>query len=124
MAPVLKQPVPEQTQIQEAPEDAKRADTDVETNMGNYSPLISSASEDEFREAINSEGSFMRERVNKAYKRKRKNRMTFSVFEFKPFNLFGETSEKRNQDSNSEESESQQDLDEREKIYTENIPKT
>ena len=85
--PVFRQQNQENQEIEENAEMEKRADTDVETNLGHYSPLLSSASEDEFKEAINSEGSFMRERVSKAYKRKRNNRMSYSVANGKAISL-------------------------------------
>lgn len=39
------------------PDDELHPETDVETNLWNYSPLISSASEEDIMEAVHSEGS-------------------------------------------------------------------
>lgn len=59
----------------------RKCETDVETDLWRYSPLVSSASEDDFYEVLRSQGSVIRDKVRKAYKRKRDNRVTFSVMD-------------------------------------------
>jgi len=58
-------------------------ESDVETNLWRYSPLISSASDDDFYDVFNSERSLIRDRVAKVTKRKRNNRITYSVMNVK-----------------------------------------
>ncbi|MFO0117836.1 MAG: hypothetical protein ACK521_09575 [bacterium] len=55
--------------------------SEVETNLWRYSPLISSASDGDFKDVLNSERSLIRDRVAKVTKRKRNNRITYSVMD-------------------------------------------
>lgn len=63
----------------DAGKEKHKVESDVETNLWRYSPLISSASENDFRSVLKSERSIVRERVAKVYKRKRNNRVTYSA---------------------------------------------
>ena len=66
-----------------AQREKRKVESDVETNLWRYSPLISSASEDDFRSVLKSERSIVRERVAKVFQRKRNNRVTYSAMNVK-----------------------------------------